>query len=144
MYDNIGSKLKTLAQAEFAIGAIATLVWGIVLLNGSAWGMGLLVLIGGPIAAWISSLWIYGIGEIYDKLCDVEKHPRASQSNNQQKSFSKNSNKNFQNTEKFRGQQVILTEESEIPQVVCPKCGTHHDFDYPKCPKCKYEYSSAE
>lgn len=29
---------------------------------------------------------------------------------------------------------------SELPQKICPKCGNKHDFDYPKCPKCKYEY----
>lgn len=28
----------------------------------------------------------------------------------------------------------------EIPKVKCPVCQTVHDFDYPKCPKCKYEY----
>lgn len=28
----------------------------------------------------------------------------------------------------------------ELPQRTCPKCGREHDFDYPKCPYCKYEY----
>ncbi len=27
-----------------------------------------------------------------------------------------------------------------LPQKTCPKCGDRHDFDYPKCPKCKYIY----
>ena len=30
--------------------------------------------------------------------------------------------------------------EEQLPQKTCPKCGTVHDFDYPKCPKCKYTY----
>jgi DNA-directed RNA polymerase subunit RPC12/RpoP len=30
--------------------------------------------------------------------------------------------------------------DSELPQRTCPKCGDVHDFDYPKCPKCKNEY----
>ena len=30
--------------------------------------------------------------------------------------------------------------EDRIAQVRCPKCGTVHDMDYPKCPKCKYNY----
>ncbi len=29
--------------------------------------------------------------------------------------------------------------ESAIPQVQCPKCGRMHDFDYPKCPFCKFQ-----
>ena len=28
-----------------------------------------------------------------------------------------------------------------LPQKTCPVCGAIHDFDYPKCPKCKYDYS---
>jgi hypothetical protein len=28
-----------------------------------------------------------------------------------------------------------------IPQKQCPQCGDRHDFDYPKCPKCKYIYN---
>ena len=27
-----------------------------------------------------------------------------------------------------------------LPQKTCPKCGRAHDFDYPKCPYCNYEY----
>jgi len=27
-----------------------------------------------------------------------------------------------------------------LPQKTCPVCGAIHDFDYPKCPKCKYDY----
>lgn len=27
-----------------------------------------------------------------------------------------------------------------LPQKQCPKCGKQHDFDYPKCPFCKYDY----
>ena len=31
-------------------------------------------------------------------------------------------------------------EEENLPQRTCPKCGTVHDFDYPRCPKCKFTY----
>ena len=30
--------------------------------------------------------------------------------------------------------------EEELPQVKCPNCGKVHDFDYGRCPFCKYEY----
>lgn len=30
--------------------------------------------------------------------------------------------------------------EEESPQKQCPNCGKRHDFDYPKCPFCKYDY----
>ncbi len=31
--------------------------------------------------------------------------------------------------------------EEELPQKRCPNCGKLHDFDYPKCPFCKYDYN---
>jgi len=30
--------------------------------------------------------------------------------------------------------------DEQLPQVKCPVCGKLHDFDYGKCPFCKYEY----
>ena len=30
--------------------------------------------------------------------------------------------------------------EEELMQKECPNCGKMHDFDYPKCPFCKYDY----
>ncbi len=30
--------------------------------------------------------------------------------------------------------------EDELPQRKCPACGTEHDFDYPRCPKCGHGY----
>ena len=32
------------------------------------------------------------------------------------------------------------TSSGEILQKTCPKCGETHDFDYPRCPNCKYNY----
>jgi hypothetical protein len=32
------------------------------------------------------------------------------------------------------------TLDDETPKKTCHKCGTVHDFDYPKCPNCKHEY----
>lgn len=30
--------------------------------------------------------------------------------------------------------------DEPTPKRVCPECGDEHDFDYPKCPRCKYDY----
>ena len=32
------------------------------------------------------------------------------------------------------------TGDEQLPQVKCPRCGKVHDFDYGRCPFCKYEY----
>lgn len=36
--------------------------------------------------------------------------------------------------------EIEVYEDDEVPQVKCPKCGKEHDFDYPRCPVCKYKY----
>ncbi|MBE6631568.1 MAG: hypothetical protein E7623_02580 [Ruminococcaceae bacterium] len=43
----------------------------------------------------------------------------------------------FQNEEDFEKR---YGGAEELPQKTCPKCGTVHDFDYPKCPHCSYKY----
>ncbi len=32
--------------------------------------------------------------------------------------------------------------DETTPQKQCPNCGKTHDFDYPKCPFCKYDYNN--
>lgn len=38
-----------------------------------------------------------------------------------------------------RGKAII---DDSLPQRHCPQCGKDHDFDYPKCPYCDYDYAS--
>ena len=32
------------------------------------------------------------------------------------------------------------TTSEQLPQKKCPRCGKMHDFDYPKCPYCSFDY----
>ena len=32
--------------------------------------------------------------------------------------------------------------DDDLPQRHCPQCGKDHDFDYPKCPYCDYDYTA--
>ena len=36
----------------------------------------------------------------------------------------------------------LADDEEGLPQTQCPRCGKRHDFDYPKCPFCKYDYNA--
>ncbi len=40
----------------------------------------------------------------------------------------------------MRSERIDETTEDKIVQRTCPKCGKSHDFDYPKCPNCKFDY----
>ena len=34
-----------------------------------------------------------------------------------------------------------IPQKDGMPQKQCPNCGKWHDFDYPRCPLCKYDYT---
>ena len=164
MYYNIGGKLKGLAIVMLVCGFIASIFIGISLMvmDEALILLGILLIVLGAFVAWISSLALYGFGEIIQKLTAIEKNTRCF-------TFLKNDS-NAENGECFvdseettkspRGMSEVFggikkfvnevgenpgidTDQSvadELPKVVCPECGTKHDIDYPRCPKCKHKY----
>ena len=66
MYDNVGGKLKGFAVAIFIVGTIASVVFGIILLETNGPSATILVAILGSIGAWLSSLAVYGFGELIE------------------------------------------------------------------------------
>ena len=48
--------------------------------------------------------------------------------------------KSCKKIEFFDAGELFDSTEDELPQKNCPKCGDRHDFDYPKCPVCGYDY----
>jgi hypothetical protein len=82
MYNNIGGKIKGLAKAFFIVEAIACVICAFVLIaNGVDYHeelavYGFLMLIFGPIVAWVSSWLLYGFGELIDKACEIADNTR--------------------------------------------------------------------
>jgi multisubunit Na+/H+ antiporter MnhG subunit len=63
MYDNIGSKIKTLAIVLCVIGIIGCIISGIVFLAEIEVVKGLLFLLLGPVLSWVGSFCMYGLGQ---------------------------------------------------------------------------------
>ncbi|OLA93426.1 MAG: hypothetical protein BHW64_06815 [Candidatus Melainabacteria bacterium LEY3_CP_29_8] len=76
MYNNIGNKIKYLAKTAFIVGAIISVIIGILLitagLNGIITPVGVLILFVGPFISWLSSWLLYGFGELIDKISLIE------------------------------------------------------------------------
>ena len=74
MYNNIGKKIKMLAQISFYVLAAAAFIVGIVLMiaDDDLIPFALPIMFGGPLVFWISSWMLYGFGELVDKTCDIE------------------------------------------------------------------------
>lgn len=76
MFENVGRKLMSLAQISAWIGIIGSWIWGFVTWVNiadsyhSKPGMGLLMFLliagVGSLSSWLSSLVVYGIGEVVD------------------------------------------------------------------------------
>lgn len=78
MYENIGMKIKNLSKLIFGLETALAIIIALIYLfgDGRAIFIGLLILIIGPIVAWLSSLVLYGFGELIDKTSEVAKNTR--------------------------------------------------------------------
>lgn len=77
MFDNIGGKIKTLAQVVTWIGIIASVISGFAIMSiDEEIFVGLIVMIFGALMSWVSSFVLYGFGQLVensDKLVKLSK-----------------------------------------------------------------------
>ena len=81
MYDNIGKKIKLVTQ--IVTGVLIVFCFVICFLRAiySTGGNVAKYLIAAPIIAvliWVNSFFMYGFGELIDKVCDIERNTRKS------------------------------------------------------------------
>ena len=78
MYDNIAKTIKTIALLLFIVGVIASIILGINCMHIASGQV--ILLIGGIVVVFISSVFIYGFGEIIDILDDIRRNTRNAAS----------------------------------------------------------------
>jgi len=108
MFDNIGGKIKGLAKVLFWLQVIAAVIVGFVLV-GDTEGLSLLFTLAGVPVASISAWFLYGFGEIIDKLCDIERNTRGGETKSEAQS--KVDSERVNKIEKMRSQGLITEEE---------------------------------
>lgn len=108
MYDNIGGKIKGLAKAVFIVEAIAAVITGFLLMT-SVIPIGLLVMVVGPLVAWVSSWLLYGFGELIDKTCDIARNTHGGERKSEAQS--KVDYERVSKIERLRSQGLITEEE---------------------------------
>lgn len=109
MFDEIGKKFKRLAMGSFIVEAAAAVICGIILLvENVEWWIALLVMCLGPVAAWIMSWFLYGFGEIIDRLCAIDRNTRAEVKSNAQIKYE---DEKISQLEKLRKKNLITEEE---------------------------------
>ena len=70
MYNNIGEKIKGLAQGNFFVEAGGAIISGLALIFNENW-WGIFIILGGPIVAWVSSWLLYGFGQLISNSDEV-------------------------------------------------------------------------
>lgn len=76
MFENIGGKIKTLAEIICWIGIAGSIVAGFLILmstEGSTLS-GIFLLLGGPLFSWIGSFVLYGFGELIEKTSEIARN----------------------------------------------------------------------
>ena len=75
-YENIGGKIKGLARAAFIVEAIAAVISGLVMMveDDDMIPFALLVMVVGPIVAWVGSWLLYGFGQLIENSDIVAKN----------------------------------------------------------------------
>ncbi len=90
MYSNIGGKIKVLAKIICIIGIIVSVIsgLGIIIVSSISYNPGLsvfgglLVIVLGVLFSWLSTFFIYGFGELIEKVTEIESEIRNQKSFN--------------------------------------------------------------
>lgn len=125
MYENIGGKIKGLAQSIFIIETIGAIVTGIILLLLNRIFLGLLVLFSGPIIAWVSSWLMYGFGQLIDNSDMLVTFLGKQLDQNESKNDSDKNFKDIANEKTSQSMKTFRTSQSNISTNIkrCPLCG---------------------
>lgn len=153
MFNNIGKKLKTLAEIVCTLGIVASIlsafvIWGQNSRYNSTIFIGILVLVLGSLSSWIGSFFTYGFGELIENLETLHADNLKIQSllnSNQNFSEQKKENSTPYNTiETKQAEQstpVVSTDEtyeveSTMGMIVCPVCGKIQEDNKKTCWNC--------
>ena len=66
MFNNIGKKIKVVASVFCWIGIIASVVFGIILIDEGDEVAGAVTLVAGALSSWIGSFALYGFGQLVE------------------------------------------------------------------------------
>lgn len=126
MYDNIGSKIKTLAQVVFIIMAVISIISGVIIIfsDDGAFIIGILTAGIGVLLSWVGTFFLYGFGQLIENT-DILVRESKKQSTGIQR-ISTESNENDISTKKVaesmkNSQAYSSTTSANVKR--CPLCG---------------------
>ena len=128
MYDFIGDKIKGLAKAIFFVEAIASVIGGLILISIELAIVGILVIILGPLVAWVSSWLLYGFGQLIDNSDIIVTLMKKEAANHSEQKNDIATDKVAESVRQFKA-----AKNANIPGKRCPHCG-----DLTKSKRCDF------
>lgn len=121
MFENVGKKIKTFAKVICWIGIIGSALWGIIYILSEGLYLediiiAVIIIAGGVLSSWISSLFIYGFGELIDKTTDISGK--------------------LSNVKEEEKPAPAASKYNADAEYKCPECGSKFKFGQEKCPGC--------
>ena len=80
MFNNIGSKIKSLAIVVTVIGIVVSIIIGLSIIEHSI-SYGLFTIIIGCFISWVSSFFMYGFGELIEKTSQIAENTEKDTQN---------------------------------------------------------------
>ena len=152
-YDNIGEKIKSWAKWIAIVESVLSVIGGILVMvneigGGDSWLlMGPLLMILGPMIAWVSSWLLYGFGEIVSAsiIYQYESYDKGNSYMNS--SDSEDMKELAERAQKESTEREIASKNAPIIEInrwgdgICPECHKPINLDpnilHAICPKCK-------
>lgn len=144
LYEDIGGKLKRWAMWTFRVEAVAAAIGGIALMIADVdyFIAGLVVIILGPVAAWVMSWLLYAIGELVEKTTKNEQNTAKmvvlleSVRRAQSTQVAQEGEKPVQEAAKPTAEVLLTMEDCWF----CKDCGTRNLRNRPRCWRCGKPY----
>lgn len=131
MFDDIGGKIKTLAKAQFGIGAVAFCIAGIAMLSVGNILAGVLTMGLGILGSWIGSFFTYGLGELLETAKELNQNMVQLRNEiSEAQRFSKES----------KAPSPVPAPEV-ISKITCPFCGQTQKPDRDICWNCGAKFT---
>ena len=162
MFDNIGGKIKTLAEVVCTLGIVASVlaafvVWG----QGDYYGTDSTILLGvliiglGSLGSWLGGFFTYGFGQLIDSVEEIRKNHEAMQKrlesfeNNLQRKEKVYKHPNalpVEEEKKEYTEPLICADEMDgdesLPDtIVCPVCGKIQEAGNDVCQNCGAKFT---
>lgn len=139
LFNNIGGKIKMLAQITCWIGIVGSIIAGIVLLvedggYGELIVPGILVAVGGSLLSWCGSFVLYGFGELIENTSEIAQNTRGGERKSEMQERFK-TERNFKDTS-YGENEGLKKEYQTLPANASYLCECGLRFYGETCPNC--------